>query len=59
MDWHPADKTEANVQPSLALVDFMVEFSGQSAHASVDPWNARAANDAGGFLALPSMLKMK
>ena len=24
MDWHPADKTEANVQPSLALVDFMV-----------------------------------
>tara|TARA_A100000164_G_scaffold161010_1_gene142758 strand:+ start:3124 stop:4557 length:1434 start_codon:yes stop_codon:yes gene_type:complete len=46
MDWHPADKTEANVQPSLALVDFMVEFSGQSAHASVDPWNARAANDA-------------
>ena len=46
MDWHPADKTEANVQPSLALVDFMVEFSGQSAHASVDPWNARSANDA-------------
>ena len=28
MDWHPADKTEANVQPSLALVDFMVEFTG-------------------------------
>tara|TARA_Y100000816_G_scaffold289879_1_gene277299 strand:+ start:79 stop:1512 length:1434 start_codon:yes stop_codon:yes gene_type:complete len=46
MDWHPADKTEANVQPSLALVDFMVEFTGQSAHASMDPWNARAANDA-------------
>ena len=46
MDWHPADHTEANVQPSLALVDFMVEFTGQSAHASVDPWNARSANDA-------------
>ena len=46
MDWHPADKTEANVQPSLALVDFMVEFTGQSSHASMDPWNARAANDA-------------
>ena len=46
MDWHPADKTEANVQPSLALVDFMVEFTGQSAHASLDPWNARSANDA-------------
>ena len=43
MDWHPADKTEANVQPSLALVDFMVEFTGQSAHASADPWNARSA----------------
>ena len=46
MDWHPADNTEANVQPSLALVDFMVEFTGQSAHASADPWNARSASDA-------------
>ena len=46
MDWHPADHTEANVQPSLALVDFMVEFTGQSAHASADPWNDRSANDA-------------
>ena len=46
MDWHPADKTEANVQPSLALVDFMVEFTGQASHASVDPWNARSASDA-------------
>ncbi|MBT4236824.1 MAG: amidohydrolase [Cryomorphaceae bacterium] len=46
MDWHPADHTEANVQPSLALVDFMVEYSGQSAHASADPWNARSASDA-------------
>ena len=46
MDWHPGDQTEANVQPSLALVDFMVEFTGQSAHASADPWNARSASDA-------------
>ena len=46
MDWHPADKTEANVQKSLALIDFLVEFSGQSAHASADPWNARSASDA-------------
>ena len=46
MDWHPADKTEANVQPSLALVDFMVEFTGQASHASMDPWNARSASDA-------------
>ena len=46
MDWHPGDNTEANVQPSLALVDFMVEFTGQAAHASADPWNARSASDA-------------
>ena len=46
MDWHPGDNTEANVQPSLALVDFTVEFTGQAAHASADPWNARSASDA-------------
>lgn len=46
MDWHPSDKTEANVQSSLALVDFLVEFSGQAAHASADPWNGRSAGDA-------------
>ncbi len=46
MDWHPAAETKANVQSSLALVDFMVEFYGQSAHASGDPWNGRSASDA-------------
>lgn len=46
MDWHPSDNTEADVQSSLALVDFMVEFHGQSAHASSDPWNGRSAGDA-------------
>ena len=46
MDWHPGAKTEANVQSSLALVDFMVEFEGQAAHASGDPWNGRSASDA-------------
>ena len=46
MDWHPSDKTEANVQSSLALVDFLVEFSGQASHASADPWNGRSAGDA-------------
>lgn len=46
MDWHPGDNTEADVQSSLALVDFMVEFYGQSAHASSDPWNGRSAGDA-------------
>lgn len=46
MDWHPADHTEADVQSSLALVDFKVEFFGQTAHASADPWNGRSASDA-------------
>ena len=46
MDWHPADETKADVQSSLALVDFIVEFYGQAAHASSDPWNGRSASDA-------------
>ncbi len=46
MDWHPADETESAVQSSLALVDFMVEFYGQAAHAASDPWNGRSASDA-------------
>ncbi|MCG8373756.1 MAG: amidohydrolase [Balneolales bacterium] len=46
MDWHPSNRTEADVQSSLALVDFLVEFHGQTAHASSDPWNGRSAGDA-------------
>lgn len=46
MDWHPGDETEADVQSSLALVDFLVEYYGQAAHASGDPWNGRSASDA-------------
>ncbi|MFK7981709.1 MAG: amidohydrolase [Saprospiraceae bacterium] len=46
MDWHPGASTKANVQSSLALVDFMVEFTGQAAHASSDPWNGRSTGDA-------------
>ncbi len=46
MDWHPSAETKADVQSSLALVDFMVEFNGQAAHASGDPWNGRSASDA-------------
>ncbi|MBO6535585.1 MAG: amidohydrolase [Balneolaceae bacterium] len=46
MDWHPSNRTEADVQSSLALVDFLVEFYGQAAHASGDPWNGRSAGDA-------------
>jgi aminobenzoyl-glutamate utilization protein B len=46
ISWHPAPVTEADVQSSLALVDFKVEFFGQAAHASADPWNGRSASDA-------------
>ncbi|WP_088341005.1 amidohydrolase [Robiginitalea sediminis] len=46
VSWHPAAQTEADVQSTLALVDFKVEFFGQAAHASADPWNGRSASDA-------------
>ncbi len=45
LSWHPSAQTMAPVQSSLALVDFMVEFYGQAAHASMDPWNGRSAVD--------------
>ena len=46
ISWHPAATTESDVQSSLALVDFKVEFFGQAAHAAGDPWNGRSASDA-------------
>ncbi|WP_394749286.1 amidohydrolase [Spongiimicrobium salis] len=46
LSWHPSASTKADVQSSLALVDFKVEFFGQAAHASADPWNGRSASDA-------------
>jgi aminobenzoyl-glutamate utilization protein B len=46
VSWHPGATTEADVQSTLALVDFKVEFYGQTAHASSDPWNGRSASDA-------------
>ncbi|MCY4216655.1 MAG: amidohydrolase [Flavobacteriaceae bacterium] len=46
LDWHPSYTTKADVQSSLALVDFTVEFYGQAAHAASDPWNGRSASDA-------------
>ena len=46
VSWHPSAKIEADVQSTLALVDFKVEFFGQTAHASADPWNGRSASDA-------------
>lgn len=46
ISWHPSADIKADVQSSLALVDFKIEFFGQAAHASLDPWNGRSASDA-------------
>ena len=46
VSWHPSSGIEADVQSGLSLIDFIVEFKGQTAHASVDPWNGRSASDA-------------
>jgi len=45
LDWHPSAETKAELQSSKALVDYIVEFKGQAAHASLDPWNGRSAVD--------------
>ena len=44
--WHPGDRTVADNGSSQAIVDFVVEFRGRTAHAAFDPWNARSAADA-------------
>ncbi|WP_375334281.1 amidohydrolase [Flagellimonas sp. C4] len=46
VSWHPSAQIEADVQSGLSLIDFMIEFYGQAAHASSDPWNGRSAADA-------------
>lgn len=43
LTWHPGDKTRVSVDGSQAIVDFIVEFSGKTAHAAGDPWNGRSA----------------
>ena len=44
--WHPADRIQADNSSSQAIVDFVVEFRGKTAHAAFDPWNGRSAADA-------------
>ncbi|HHL71343.1 MAG TPA: amidohydrolase [Bacteroidetes bacterium] len=46
IDWHPGTKNEVKNQPGRAMNNFQVEFFGQAAHASADPWNGRSALDA-------------
>jgi len=45
--WHPGDRIQADNSSSQAIVDFVVEFRGRTAHAAFDPWNGRSASDAG------------
>ena len=44
--WHPDSEIRADVDSTQALVDFVVEFRGRTAHAAFDPWNGRSAVDA-------------
>jgi aminobenzoyl-glutamate utilization protein B len=44
--WHPGTETEVQNRAGFAMNSFTVEFFGQAAHASADPWNARSALDA-------------
>lgn len=43
--WHPSAETLADMESTQALIDFIVEFYGQTAHAANDPWNGRSAAD--------------
>jgi aminobenzoyl-glutamate utilization protein B len=46
LDWHPGLETGVRNQPGRALNNFTVEFFGQAAHGSADPWNGRSSLDA-------------
>ena len=46
LEWHPGDETNVRNQPGRAMNNFEVEFFGQAAHSSADPWNGRSALDA-------------
>jgi len=54
--WHPGDESMADATTSQAMVDLMVEFKGQAAHAASDPWNGRSALD--GALAFMNGVEM-
>ncbi len=46
LDWHPGYENEASMQSSQAIRDYIISFTGKSAHAAADPWNGRSALDA-------------
>ena len=43
LTWHPGAKTKVAVDSSQAIVEFIIEFFGQTAHAAGDPWDGRSA----------------
>jgi aminobenzoyl-glutamate utilization protein B len=43
LTWHPDEKTRVCVDGSQAILEFIVEFYGKTAHAAADPWNGRSA----------------
>ncbi len=43
--WHPSDQIVADTKGNQAVVDFVVDFEGRTAHAAYDPWNGRSAAD--------------
>ena len=46
LEWHPSYDNEVRNQTGRAMNSFEVEFFGQAAHGSADPWNGRSALDA-------------
>jgi len=46
LEWHPDTETKVGNQTGRAMNNFEVEFFGQAAHSSADPWNGRSALDA-------------
>lgn len=45
LSWHPNSKLEMDTSSSQAMVETLVDFSGEAAHAAYDPWNGRSALD--------------
>ena len=43
LTWHPGQETLVSVDGSQAIIDFIVEFKGKTAHAAADPWDGRSA----------------
>jgi aminobenzoyl-glutamate utilization protein B len=43
LTWHPDEKTRVAVDGSQAILEFIAEFYGRTAHAAADPWNGRSA----------------